>query len=69
MSPTRSLALAAGIMKCMTAAADHFDRLADLLELESQAEARRLLEQTHRRSPEEAEAVGHCVAALLGHHC
>jgi hypothetical protein len=49
----------------MTLADNHFDRLADLLELESQAEARQMLEQMRRRSPEEAEAAGHCLAALV----
>jgi superfamily I DNA and/or RNA helicase len=49
----------------MSIVANHFDRLANLLELESQAEAQHILEQMRRRSPEEAEAAGHCLAALV----
>src|SRR5438132_1627550 len=38
---------------------DHFGRLTDLLELESQAEARQVIEQVQRRPTAEAEASGH----------
>jgi superfamily I DNA and/or RNA helicase len=43
---------------------EHFARLADLLELESEAEARQLVERVRRLPPAEAEATGHCLADL-----
>ena len=44
---------------------DHFDRLIRLLELESQAEARQMLDRMQRRSVAEAEAAGLWLAALV----
>jgi superfamily I DNA and/or RNA helicase len=44
---------------------DHFARLADLLELESQAEARQIVERVARLPPVQAEATGHCLVDLL----
>jgi superfamily I DNA and/or RNA helicase len=43
----------------------HFDRLADLLELESQAEARQVVERIQRLPPAEAEATGHSLVDLV----
>src|SRR5262249_41897449 len=45
--------------------ADHFRRLARLLELESQAEARQALEQAQRLSAAQAERTGNCLADLV----
>jgi ATP-dependent RNA/DNA helicase IGHMBP2 len=44
---------------------DHFSRLADLLELESQAEARQALERARRLAPEEAERGGDTLLDLV----
>jgi ATP-dependent RNA/DNA helicase IGHMBP2 len=44
---------------------DHFQRLADLLELESKAEARQVLERIERRQPGEAEQSGDCLLDLV----
>jgi hypothetical protein len=44
---------------------DHFGRLARLLEMESQAEARQLLERVQRLPAEEAEASGLSLTALV----
>jgi ATP-dependent RNA/DNA helicase IGHMBP2 len=44
---------------------DHFTRLAELLELESEAEARQLVEQARRKAGAEAEASGLCVVDLV----
>ena len=43
---------------------DHFTRLAALLELESEAEARQVTEMATRLSPEQAEAGGTCLTGL-----
>lgn len=39
---------------------EHFQRLTELLELESQAEARQILERIQRRRPGAAEQSGDC---------
>ena len=44
---------------------DHFQRLAELLELESQAEARQILERVRRLRPGEAEQSGDCLLDLV----
>src|SRR5262249_35518258 len=44
---------------------DHFRRLADLLELESDAEARQVLERVQRLPPGEAERGGDCLVDLV----
>src|SRR5436305_11275492 len=44
---------------------DHFARLAGLLELESEAEARQLVERVRRLPPAEAEATGHSLVDLV----
>lgn len=44
---------------------DHFQRLADLLDLESQSEARQILERIQRRRPGEAEQSGDCLIDLV----
>src|SRR3954471_17795432 len=44
---------------------DHFTRLADLLELESQAEARQVLERVQRLPAEQAERSGLCLTGLV----
>ncbi|HWG44394.1 MAG TPA: AAA domain-containing protein [Gemmataceae bacterium] len=44
---------------------DHFQRLAELLELESQAEARQILERIRRRKSGEAERSGDCLVDLV----
>jgi superfamily I DNA and/or RNA helicase len=44
---------------------DHFQHLAALLELESQAEARQILERIQRRRPGEAEQSGDCLIDLV----
>lgn len=44
---------------------NHFARLADLLELDSEAEARRVREQMQRLAPHEAEAAGHSLIDLV----
>jgi hypothetical protein len=44
---------------------DHFQRLARLLELEAQAEARQALERARGLSPAEAERTGDCLAGLV----
>jgi hypothetical protein len=44
---------------------DHFGRLAELLERESQAEARQVVEQIQRRPAAEAEASGHSLIGLV----
>jgi superfamily I DNA and/or RNA helicase len=44
----------------------HFDRLLALLELESQAEARQVVERVRRLPPAEAEATGHSLIDLVG---
>jgi superfamily I DNA and/or RNA helicase len=44
---------------------DHFSRLADLLELESQAEARQIVERVARLPPAQAEATGHSLIDLV----
>jgi superfamily I DNA and/or RNA helicase len=44
---------------------DHFQRLAQLLELESQAEARQILERIGRLSPGDAEQSGDCLVDLM----
>jgi hypothetical protein len=43
----------------------HFARLADLLELEAQAEARQVAERVQRPPPAEAEASGHALVDLV----
>jgi superfamily I DNA and/or RNA helicase len=43
---------------------EHFARLADLLELESEAKARQLVERVRRLPPAEAEATGHSLVDL-----
>ena len=43
----------------------HFDRLMALLELESQAEARQVVERVQRLPPAEAEATGHSLVDLV----
>jgi hypothetical protein len=45
--------------------ADHFHRLAQLLELESKAEARRALEDVQRLSAAEAERTGNSLIGLV----
>src|SRR5262245_7239533 len=45
--------------------ADHFNRLARLLELEADAEERRAIERIQRLPAAEAEATGHALAALV----
>jgi superfamily I DNA and/or RNA helicase len=49
----------------MTPAEDHFARLAELLELESEAEARQVVERVRRLPPAEAEATGHSLIDLV----
>ncbi len=44
---------------------DHFTRLADLLELESKAEALQVLERLRQLSPQEAEKSGECLTDLV----
>ncbi|HEY7422790.1 MAG TPA: AAA domain-containing protein [Gemmataceae bacterium] len=44
---------------------DHFQRLAELLELESEAEARQILERVRRLGPGEAEQSGACLVDLV----
>jgi superfamily I DNA and/or RNA helicase len=44
---------------------DHFQRLAELLELESQAEARQILERVRRLRPGAAEQSGDCLLDLV----
>jgi superfamily I DNA and/or RNA helicase len=44
---------------------DHFARLLELLELESEAEARQVIEQVRRLPPAEAEASGHALIGLV----
>jgi ATP-dependent RNA/DNA helicase IGHMBP2 len=44
---------------------DHFQRLAELLELESEAEARQILERVRRLGPGEAEQSGSCLVDLV----
>ncbi|HTU23227.1 MAG TPA: DNA-binding protein, partial [Gemmataceae bacterium] len=44
---------------------DHFQRLAELLELESEAEARQILERVRRLRPGEAEQSGNCLLDLV----
>src|SRR5207253_2055871 len=44
---------------------DHFQRLARLLELESQAEARQTSEKARQLSPAEAERAGDCLTDLV----
>jgi superfamily I DNA and/or RNA helicase len=44
---------------------DHFPHLADLLDLESQAEARQLVERVARLPPSQAEATGHSLGDLV----
>jgi ATP-dependent RNA/DNA helicase IGHMBP2 len=44
---------------------DHFQRLAELLELESQAEGRQILERVRRLRPGEAEQSGDCLLDLV----
>ncbi|MFO0927274.1 MAG: AAA domain-containing protein [Gemmataceae bacterium] len=46
-------------------AEDHFARLADLLELESAAEARQIVERVRRLPPAEAEGTGHSLVDLV----
>jgi superfamily I DNA and/or RNA helicase len=46
-------------------AADHFSRLADLLELESDAEARQALDRARRLTPEDAERAGTSLVDLV----
>jgi superfamily I DNA and/or RNA helicase len=46
------------------AAREHFQRLTDLLEQESAAEAREILDRQRRLSPEEAEQAGTCLTGL-----
>jgi superfamily I DNA and/or RNA helicase len=48
-----------------TPAEEHFDRLISLLELESQAEARQVVERVRRMPPAEAEAAGHSLVDLV----
>src|SRR5262245_244041 len=45
--------------------AEHFGRLAGLLELESEAEARQVAERVRRLPPAEAEATGHSLVDLV----
>jgi superfamily I DNA and/or RNA helicase len=47
------------------AAPDHFSRLSNLLELESQAEARQVVERVARLPPAQAEATGHSLVDLV----
>src|SRR4051812_16073497 len=49
----------------MSAAGEHFARLARLLELESEAEARQLVERVRRLAPAQAEATGHSLVDLV----
>src|SRR3954451_21452034 len=49
----------------MSAAGEHFTRLARLLELESEAEARQLVERVRRMPPAQAEATGHSLVDLV----
>ncbi|MFO0841194.1 MAG: AAA domain-containing protein [Gemmataceae bacterium] len=44
---------------------EHFARLADLLEVESEAEARQVVERVRRLPPAEAEATGHSLVDLV----
>ena len=44
---------------------DHFQRLAELLELEADAEARRILEESRRLPPYEAEKTGNTLVDLV----
>lgn len=46
-------------------AAEHFGRLARLLELESEAEARQLVERVRRLPPAQAETTGHSLVDLV----
>src|SRR5579872_6172725 len=46
---------------------DHFRHLAELLELESDAEARQILDASRRRSPDEAEKSGNSLVDLVMH--
>ena len=48
----------------MRPANDHFDRLMALLELESQAEARQIVERVQRLPAGEAEASGLCLVGV-----
>jgi superfamily I DNA and/or RNA helicase len=48
-------------------AEEYFDRLATLLELESQAEARQVVERVRDLPPAEAEAAGHSLVDLVCH--
>lgn len=49
----------------MTPIDEHFARLAELLELESEAEARQVVERVRRLPPAEAEATGHSLVDLV----
>jgi superfamily I DNA and/or RNA helicase len=44
---------------------DHFQHLAELLELESEAEARQVLDRVRRQKPDEAEQSGLCLVDLV----
>src|SRR5438445_673887 len=46
---------------------DHFQRLRDLLELESDAEVRQTLERIRRLSADDAERSGNCLTDLVVH--
>src|SRR5689334_3624060 len=48
-----------------SAGEDHFQRLARLLNLEAEAEARQILEDVRRLPPAEAERGGDCLAGLV----
>src|SRR5262245_25523763 len=49
----------------MSAAEEHFARLARLLELESEAEARQLVERVRKLPPARAESTGHSLVDLV----
>src|SRR5262245_64247622 len=49
----------------MQSSDSHFSRLARLLELESEAEARQVVERVRRLAPAEAEATGHSLVDLV----
>lgn len=61
----RSLRAWAGSSAAPTSAEDHFQRLARLLELESQAEADQALVRRQRRDSAEAEQTGECLVDLV----
>src|SRR5207244_12059550 len=61
----RLRARASGGAEAASAGEDHFQRLARLLELEAQAEARQTLERARQQSPAEAERAGDCLTDLV----